>query len=219
MPLLSDRTPFLALFGVEADYSIIRTFGCLAYASTPPVHRTKFDPRATPCVFMGYQAGIKGYRLYDIKKKCFLISRDVLFFEHLFPFSTIKEHEFSTATDAFFDTCVLPHALSDIATRMESTASSTNASPLTPDISVSDDFEPHEVASAQTPSAQLDTDQLGLRVTPVTPLQPSPLEVAHRRSERNHTQPTYLKDYYCNLLLDKTVDGSQTPVLKHLYCL
>lgn len=28
MPLLSDQTPFRILFGNEADYSLVRTFGC-----------------------------------------------------------------------------------------------------------------------------------------------------------------------------------------------
>lgn len=73
MPLLSHRIPFSVLYGKEADYSLIRTFGCLAYASTLAAKRTKFDLRATPCVFMGYSAGVKGYKLYDIKKKSFFL--------------------------------------------------------------------------------------------------------------------------------------------------
>lgn len=89
--LLSNQTPFHVLFKKDADYSMVRVFGCLAYASTLTARRTKFDPKATPCVFMGYSNGVKGFRLYDIAKRIFFVSRDVLFFEDLFPFRTLKD--------------------------------------------------------------------------------------------------------------------------------
>lgn len=107
MPLLSHHTPYSILHGKDDDYSLIRTFGCLTYASTLAARRTKFDPRATPCFFMGYTVGVKGYKLYDIQKKQFFISRDVLFFEHLFPFASISTHE--GPTNDFFDNMVLPY--------------------------------------------------------------------------------------------------------------
>lgn len=63
MPLLSNKTPYAVLFKHEADYSMLRTFGCIAYASTLAIRRTKFDPQADPCVFIGYQVGVKGFKL------------------------------------------------------------------------------------------------------------------------------------------------------------
>ncbi|KAA0054563.1 Retrovirus-related Pol polyprotein from transposon TNT 1-94 [Cucumis melo var. makuwa] len=69
MVMLSNRTLFATLFEKDADYSIIKTFECLAYASTPSANRSKFDPRAQPCVFMGFPLGMKGYKLYDTTKK------------------------------------------------------------------------------------------------------------------------------------------------------
>lgn len=46
MPLLSNKSPYSVLHDATVDYSSIRVFGCLAYASTLSNHQTKFDPRA-----------------------------------------------------------------------------------------------------------------------------------------------------------------------------
>ncbi|KAA0037194.1 Retrovirus-related Pol polyprotein from transposon TNT 1-94 [Cucumis melo var. makuwa] len=58
MVLLSNNTLYTVLFNKTVDYGFIKTFGSLAYASTPTVYRNKFDPRARPCVFMGYPSGM-----------------------------------------------------------------------------------------------------------------------------------------------------------------
>lgn len=87
MPLLSHASPYQVLFGQDFDYASLRVSGCLAYASTLSMHPTKFDPRARPCVFMGYPVGVKGYRLYDITKKQFFIYRDVIFLRTYFHFT------------------------------------------------------------------------------------------------------------------------------------
>jgi hypothetical protein len=53
-PLLSNKTPHDMLYFVSPSYDHLRVFYCLAYISTISRHCTKFYPRATPCVFIGY---------------------------------------------------------------------------------------------------------------------------------------------------------------------
>ncbi|XP_074282629.1 uncharacterized protein LOC141607169 [Silene latifolia] len=47
--------------------------------------KDKFQPRGIPCIFLGYPLSQKGYRVYDIVKKHVFVSRDVKFYEKVFP--------------------------------------------------------------------------------------------------------------------------------------
>lgn len=61
--LLKWKTPYHRLYGKSPDYSMMRSFGCLCFASTLSSQRTKFEPRAISTVFIGYRAGMQGNRL------------------------------------------------------------------------------------------------------------------------------------------------------------
>lgn len=71
----------------KPNLSYLRVFGCSAYAH---IKEGKLDPRSIRCIFLGYQTGVKGYRMWDsdtlgIK---IIISRDVVFNEKEFPYKT-----------------------------------------------------------------------------------------------------------------------------------
>lgn len=87
-PILSNKTPFEALYHKVPSYNHLRTFGCLCYGSTLTRHCDKFSPRAIRSVFLGYPPGYKGYKLLNLDTNAIYISRDVVFHEALFPFQT-----------------------------------------------------------------------------------------------------------------------------------
>ena len=71
--------------GKPVDYSNLRVFGCSAYAHIPKDERTKLEPKSLECLFIGFEKGVKGYKLWDIVNEKKVISRDVVFDEKTMP--------------------------------------------------------------------------------------------------------------------------------------
>ena len=98
-PNLDHKSLYQILTSKIHAYDQLKTFGCLCYKSTSPKSRTKFDPRAKACVFIGYPSGFKGYKLLDLESNSISISRHVLFHETIFPFA---DSSLSDTAKAFF---------------------------------------------------------------------------------------------------------------------
>ena len=82
---LGWKTPLEALTGKVPDVSYFRAFGCQAYAHIPDSKRTKLEPKAEECVFVGYETNTKGYRLWSKRSRTVIVRTDVIFDETVFP--------------------------------------------------------------------------------------------------------------------------------------
>lgn len=59
-----------------------RVFGCVVFVHLQKHLRTKLDPYAIKCVFVGYHPFQKGYRCYHPQSHKFYVTMDVTFSEH-----------------------------------------------------------------------------------------------------------------------------------------
>nr|GEW18301.1 LTR retrotransposon like protein [Tanacetum cinerariifolium] len=72
--VLNNKTPYEKLLNKVPDYSNFRVFDCFDVALNPLRVVDKFSPKGVPCVFIGYPAHQKGYKLYN------LLTRTLFFF-------------------------------------------------------------------------------------------------------------------------------------------
>ncbi|KAL8133051.1 hypothetical protein AgCh_008493 [Apium graveolens] len=197
IPLQSihNDTPYYRLTGNVPDLSHFRVFVSLCFASTISKHRTKFEPRAIACVFLGYAVSQKGYKVFDFSRDTVFVSRDLVFHETHFPF-----YSQSLPTD-YPATIYLPSVTSfydsDDTINFPSTPSSDpqsvgsgvpNSVPSTTPTSVT-------TSNSFSVLQDLSTDE-SLNVTTELPV--------IRKSTRIHKTPSYLSSYKCNTVVCST---------------
>lgn len=112
--ILNFNSPYEILFGKKLSYELLKSLGCLCYVYTQSTHRTKYEPRSTKCIFLVYPFGEKGYKVLDLHSKKVFVSRDTVFVEHMFPFSTLppKTHLLPTVSSNSQD--LLTTSLADV---------------------------------------------------------------------------------------------------------
>jgi len=65
---VKQMTPFEAWTNEKPIVEHLQVFGCDAYSHVAKDERQKLDSKARKCIFVGYSAETKGYRLYDPKR-------------------------------------------------------------------------------------------------------------------------------------------------------
>ncbi|KAJ0555649.1 putative RNA-directed DNA polymerase [Helianthus annuus] len=91
--VLNGRTPYEFIYGFKPSLDHLRVFGSLCF-STVLNNTDKFSSHANKCVFIGYSDEKKGYKLWNLDQKHVFYSRDVRFYESIFPFKEDKNLNF-----------------------------------------------------------------------------------------------------------------------------
>jgi len=87
---IMNRTPTVTVHGMtpeekfiskKSDVSHLRVFGCIAYVHVLDEKRSKLDPKAKKCIFIGYSLKQKGYRCFNFSTRKLQVSRDCVFDE------------------------------------------------------------------------------------------------------------------------------------------
>ncbi|MCO5611256.1 hypothetical protein L7F22_065508 [Adiantum nelumboides] len=86
-----DMTLEETFTGKKPNVSHFKVFGCIAYVHVRDELRTKLDPKAKKCVFIGYLVEQKGYKCYNIVTRQVRVSRDVVFDEMVTWYTDVKD--------------------------------------------------------------------------------------------------------------------------------
>ena len=181
---IGNVSPYEKLYGVPPNNTHLRSFGCLCFASTLKQGWTKFNARATPCVFVGYPYDQKGYKLYDLASKKIFVSQNVRFHEHHLPY------HIKSLPDSPFKLC-LPTTTDHPFLYDE---------PIFPSPSISDPPSSNPSPTDLPPSSSIPaaSDALFYSPSPSLPEVPTAPLPPHK-SGRISKQPTYISDYVCNV--------------------
>lgn len=146
-------TPLQALSSKFTIPSILmlqpRIFGCSVFVHIPKARRTKLDPCAVKCVFLGYGIHQKGYRCFDPITKKLYVTMDCDFLEteyyYASPQSSVEGEKNNQHSDWLFKYNWEPSSTEELQ------SIPTNPSPLTPSSNVSEvQISDTEISDAET---------------------------------------------------------------------
>ncbi|KAE9204753.1 hypothetical protein PF005_g13676 [Phytophthora fragariae] len=75
------KTPFEIVYQKKPQLKNLKVFGALGYGHIPDEKRRKLDAKAFKCRFLGYDDGVKGYRVLNVETGQVKIVRTVKFME------------------------------------------------------------------------------------------------------------------------------------------
>lgn len=128
----------------------------------------------------------KWYKLLDLKSKKMIISRDVRFYESIYPFSGSFSHSQNLSTPFIFN--------------QESPADTQVEIPQASDVidSELDNLVPDLNNPVADESSSTSFESTLSHVSPFRETNDQIPKINLKRSDRHHNKPGYLKDYICN---------------------
>ncbi|GJU73539.1 putative RNA-directed DNA polymerase [Tanacetum coccineum] len=90
--VLNGKSPFELVYRVKPNLSHLRSFGCLCY-STVLNNSDKFSSRSEKCVLIGFSSTKKAYKVYGLDSKVVFYSRDLKFYETIYPYKMNKSFQ------------------------------------------------------------------------------------------------------------------------------
>jgi hypothetical protein len=80
--LVAGMTPYEAWYDKKPVVHHLRPFGCIAHVKRTSPNLKKHDDRSCAMVFVGYEQGTKGYRVFDHSTHRISMSHNVVFDEY-----------------------------------------------------------------------------------------------------------------------------------------
>lgn len=90
-------SPHYVLFNSIHDYNSLRIFGCACFPLLHPFNQHKLQFRSAECIHLGMSPNHKGHKCLSPDGKIY-ISKDVLFNEFRFPFTTVFPNKLSSTS-------------------------------------------------------------------------------------------------------------------------
>ncbi|XP_052626898.1 uncharacterized protein LOC128133479 [Lactuca sativa] len=99
--VLNGSSPYELVYKTAPVFDKLRVFGCLCFA-TKLNNSDKFSERADKCIFLGYAFDKKGYKVLSLDTNLIFVSRDIKFYESVFPFK-LKHSSLTNKSNVVLD--------------------------------------------------------------------------------------------------------------------
>ncbi|GKA70124.1 putative RNA-directed DNA polymerase [Tanacetum coccineum] len=83
--VLNGKSSFELVYGFKLKLSHLRSFGCLCFSYVLN-NSDKFSSKSEKYVLIGFSTTKKAYKVYSLESKMIYYSRDIKFYENIFPF-------------------------------------------------------------------------------------------------------------------------------------
>ncbi|GJY97852.1 ribonuclease H-like domain-containing protein [Tanacetum coccineum] len=208
--VLNDKSAFELVYGFKPKLYHLRSFGCLCYSSVLN-NSDKVSTRSEKCVLISFSTTKMTYKVYSLESKLVFYSRDVKFYEIVFPFkinsslqSIEENHDNNINNLNFFDEKHLDDQTSSLSPNNDGRVSSAsnddgNVQPCTRGFDTSDGSEADFATSiGDNPSSEGNvpsSSNLNTQNAQNFPKNTSQVQPNLRRSGRNVKLPAKLNDY------------------------